>query len=717
MNAIKIIVQKPKSTQERGDGRIVRNVYNAASEVTEVRSAVGTALEGAERTSTYSGNARLATLTDAEGNMTTFEYDGHDRLAKTRFPSPTTDGVSSTTDYEQATFDAGSNVTSVRLRDGNSIGFTYDALGRPMAKDLPGSEPDVTYSYDALSRMTGVSQTGHSLGLTYDALSRNLTQTGPQGTTTYTMDIAGRRTGIAHADGFYVDQEYLVTGETTKIRENGATTGVGVLATYAYDNLGRRTSLTRGNGTVMTYGFDSVSRLSSLAEDVSGTTYDQTLGFSYNPASQIHQNTRSNDLYAWSNHYNVDRNYTANGLNQYSASGAITPTYDTRGNLTSAGSVTYAYSSENMLTSASGGITLAYDPALRLYQTAGGSAGTTRFAYDGVDLIAEYDGSNAMVRRYVHGPGTDEPLVWYEGSGTSDRRSLHSDERGSVVAVTNGSGTITATNAYDEYGIPKSTNLGRFQYTGQTWLPELGMYHYKARIYSPTLGRFLQTDPIGYGDGMNMYAYVGGDPVNGTDPSGMATYIDGEPPDCIENCGDIVIVGTRYASTPNASYALAGRNVGRGESSNERAASARDICDTPINGQTPREAAAKVRRETIRDRRIGTLAGVATGHILLGAVAGNAVSAARTANRLRPDGSWDPHSSDQGNYLFGAATKALGIPLSIAQWIGGVVEYIGPDSNNEYDPNNGNPFIPFDEGNGDNPESQENIAKGAQCAR
>ena len=46
-----------------------------------------------------------------------------------------------------------------------------------------------------------------------------------------------------------------------------------------------------------------------------------------------------------------------------------------------------------------------------------------------------------------------------------------------------------------------STNTGRFQYTGQVWLPELGMYHYKARIYSPTLGRFMQTDPIGFGGG------------------------------------------------------------------------------------------------------------------------------------------------------------------------------------------------------------------------
>src|SRR5687768_1395205 len=98
---------------------------------------------------------------------------------------------------------------------------------------------------------------------------------------------------------------------------------------------------------------------------------------------------------------------------------------------------------------------------------------------------------------------------------------MHSDERGSVVAVTNSSGTTLNVNRYDEYGIPSSGNAGRFQYTGQTWLPELGMYYYKARIYSPTLGRFLQTDPIGYGDGMNMYDYVGGDPVNLTDPLGL----------------------------------------------------------------------------------------------------------------------------------------------------------------------------------------------------
>ena len=137
------------------------------------------------------------------------------------------------------------------------------------------------------------------------------------------------------------------------------------------------------------------------------------------------------------------------------------------------------------------------------------------------------NGSNAIKRRYVHGPGEpalanagDEPLVWYEGSGLGDRRWLHANEQGSIVAVTDASGNVMAINSYNEYGINGAVQYGRFGYTGQAWLPDAGLYWYKTRMYSPTLGRFLQTDTIGYGDGPNMYNYVRGDPGNGSDPMG-----------------------------------------------------------------------------------------------------------------------------------------------------------------------------------------------------
>lgn len=76
-------------------------------------------------------------------------------------------------------------------------------------------------------------------------------------------------------------------------------------------------------------------------------------------------------------------------------------------------------------------------------------------------------------------------------------------------------------NAYDAYGLLQSTNIGRFQYTGQMWMPEVGLYSYRARFYNPRIGRFMQTDPIMYGGGPNLYAYVGNDPVNATDPFGL----------------------------------------------------------------------------------------------------------------------------------------------------------------------------------------------------
>jgi RHS repeat-associated protein len=166
----------------------------------------------------------------------------------------------------------------------------------------------------------------------------------------------------------------------------------------------------------------------------------------------------------------------------------------------------------------------------RLRQTTQGAT-VTHFLYDGDRLVAEYSGAGTLLRRYVHGAGVDEPLVWYEGAALNDttRRWLIADHQGSIIADTNGAGAASR-YLYGSYGEPgpEGWNGSRFRYTGQIILGDnsVRLYHYKARVYDPILGRFLQTDPMGYDAGdMNIYAYVGNDPLNNADPSGL-TQLD-----------------------------------------------------------------------------------------------------------------------------------------------------------------------------------------------
>jgi RHS repeat-associated protein len=505
-----------------GDDRITRTLYDAASRVSQVQSAYGTSLAQTTATYTYRPNGQVETLTDARSYRTTNEFDGLDRLSKRRYPDPSTTNQSSTSDYEQFTYDAYGRLIQARQRSGNSFTVGYDNLGRVISRTAPGSEPSVTLGYDLLSRETSASQSGEALTTGYDALSRATSvASSVLGTVSYQYDAAGRRTRMDYPGpgSFFVTYAYD-TSELTGILENGATT----LATYGYDDLGRRTSLKRGDPNnpvaVTSYGYDGVSRLLTLTQDAAGTAYDTTFAFSYNPSNQITQRTRTNTTaYDWVLPASSNDSYTPDGLNRYTSAAGAAPTYDANSNLASDGVKTYSYDDDNRLTGGTGGVSLNYDPVGRLHQVTG--AASTRFLYDGADVIAEYDTSGNVLRRYVHGPATDEPVVWYEGSGTSDRRYLLADERGTVIGVTDSAGNVTQVNKYDGYGIPDAANQGRFQYTGQKWIAELGLYDYKARVYHPKLGRFLQTDPIGTAGGINLYAYVGNDPVNLIDPSGL----------------------------------------------------------------------------------------------------------------------------------------------------------------------------------------------------
>jgi hypothetical protein len=94
-----------------------------------------------------------------------------------------------------------------------------------------------------------------------------------------------------------------------------------------------------------------------------------------------------------------------------------------------------------------------------------------------------------VLRRYVPGADEDEPVIWYEGSTFTDRRWLHADNHGSIIAYSTDGGSAPTLYGYDAYGVPNAWAGSRYRYTGQTEIPEAQLYYYKARVYDPTLGR------------------------------------------------------------------------------------------------------------------------------------------------------------------------------------------------------------------------------------
>jgi RHS repeat-associated protein len=131
----------------------------------------------------------------------------------------------------------------------------------------------------------------------------------------------------------------------------------------------------------------------------------------------------------------------------------------------------------------------------------------------------------------------DEPVAQVDYSPSAGTRYFHQDHLGTVVALTDAAGNLEDTYSYSTHGeIGEEGAEGSiWRFTGRQLDAETGLYYYRARMYSPRDGRFLQTDPAGDVDSLNLYQYALWDPIINKDPTGKFVPIIAAAASCAAN--------------------------------------------------------------------------------------------------------------------------------------------------------------------------------------
>lgn len=543
-------------------GRVTRYEYDAAGRLVRIVAA-----DGSATTYAYDGAGNLIRRTDAEGRSWAFAYDGANRLASVTSPSgrvwsyaygPTGTLRSKTLPSGNATpqagdgtitysYDAADRLTRIDHSDATpDVTFTYDANSNVMSM-ADGTGGTETYAYDALNRLTEVRRGTDVLAYGYDAAGNVVSRTYPDGTTvsssydddgrlasvtegprttTYAYDEAGNllRRSLPTANGYAEIRRYDRDGRLVEVtsRRDGE-----VLAGFSYtlDEVGNPIRVDSPSG-VATYRYDSARDfLVEVCFQAScpGTS-DPFIRYSYDRVG----NRLSEDRPTGTTTYTYDeddRLLQANG-----PGGSVTYAYDLNGNLTGAGDRSYAFDLENRMTSATaGGVTTsyAYDGlGRRVRATTGGTI--LRFLWDPnwpLPMLAlERDGGGTVLRRYIYGDGA----VSVRADGTE--HFVHRDALGSVVGVTSASGNPEWAFAYEPFGavrsavrLSPSAPAIPLSFAGEYRDAETGLLHLRARAYDPSLGRFLQQDPMPPAlrdPYLATYVYVANRPTVLTDPSG-----------------------------------------------------------------------------------------------------------------------------------------------------------------------------------------------------
>ncbi|MDR6536603.1 YD repeat-containing protein [Variovorax soli] len=281
-----------------GGNRVTETVYNLDDSVQSLNKAVGMALAQAYVTYTYTPNGQVNSIKDAKNNLTVHTYDGFDRLARTYYPLPATPNYANANDYEENGYDANGNVTSMRRRNGQVVTQAWDNVNRLIARSYPNTADNVQFGYDLRGLRTSAQFANgtHAIGYAWDNAARLSATTAGGKTLSHSYDAAGNRIRTTWPDGFYTTTSYDAANRPSAILENGSVT----LASYAYDDLGRRTTVTLGNGTTIQRTYDSQGALATLKNFLASPSQEVQYTYTRNQLGELKSVAWTNNLYQWS---------------------------------------------------------------------------------------------------------------------------------------------------------------------------------------------------------------------------------------------------------------------------------------------------------------------------------------------------------------------------------------------------------------------------------
>ena len=424
--------------------------------------------------------------------------------------------------------------------------FTFDNLSR-MVQAVDHNEGRATntaaWDYDALSRVTAEVQNGFRVEKGYDANSNLEVLAYPGGKVVErTFNADNTLSQVWDGTGTIAINQYYAHGVPSQVN-----LGNGILLSLVQDDEDKETGrdYTLSGTTVYSMAtiWDFRDNVAQETEDRGGD--DIVKDFAYDNLDRLTSETVDTEQSVWqyddvgnwtsTNQNGVSETRSVNADSEYNYITGMNPAHDANGNLVSDGTRNYVYDWANRLTEVwSGGQKIAeytYDATnRRISKLVAATAETFTFVYNDGQVVEEYLNSS-LARTYTYGAYIDDPLmVEYSGQ----RYFYLKDRRYSITGLTDATGSIVETYEYSAFGrmtiydaagqditATGSTIGNPYGFTGRRLDAETGLWYYRNRMYSPVLGRFLQRDPAGYVDGMNLYAYVQNNPIKYLDPEGL----------------------------------------------------------------------------------------------------------------------------------------------------------------------------------------------------